>query len=162
MKRKRTKRKSIITVPVASMGDIAFLLIIFFMVASRLITERNLVPPKSPDAVKLKESKISVSIDADGIIYLQGREVPDAKAVEWGVRTLVEGKTDIIAKTVMFSCDHTLTKDKFEPVIEAIAQGGGLIAAIGDQSFDETTTAFSPGDATPELPQPQDALDSTN
>lgn len=157
-RRRKKKKKTLISVPVASMGDIAFLLIIFFMVASRLITERNLMPPQSLDAAKLKESKIAVSIDADGIIFLNGREVPDAEAIEWGVRALIEGKKDDIGKTVMFNCDRALTKNVFEPVIEAIARGGGLIAAVGDQATDDSI-ALTPPSTSAAPPAPGNAAD---
>jgi len=133
MKKKR-KRQALIRVPVASMGDIAFLLIIFFMVCSRFAQKEVAVEmPKSLDSEELKENQIAVTVDKDGILYFQGREVPNAEAIEWGVRSLVEGKTEERSRLVMFRCDRSVSKHVFEPVIEAIAKGGGLIAAIGEQ-----------------------------
>lgn len=134
---RKRRRRVAINVPVASMGDIAFLLIIFFMVCSRFAQEAPLEPPKSIDAREVTKGQISVSIDAEGLIYFQGRLMPDASAVEWGVRSMVEGKTAEQARTVMFRCDRSVSKEKFEPVLEAIAKGGGLIAAIGDKVGDE-------------------------
>lgn len=122
------------------MGDIAFLLIIFFMVCSRFAQEKVKVqPPKALDADEMKENQVSVTIDEDGRIYFQGREVPGAETVEWGVRSLVEGKTKQQARMVMFRCDRSISKHVFEPVIEAIAKGGGLIAAIGDKTVQKRT-----------------------
>ena len=91
-------------------------------------------PPKSIDAEELQETSIAVTIDAQGTIYFQGRLVPDADAVEWGVRSLVEGKKSERARTVMFRCDKGVSKAVFEPVIEAISKGGGLVAAVGEKT----------------------------
>jgi biopolymer transport protein ExbD len=120
-------------VPVASMGDIAFLLIIFFMLCSRFAKEKATVEaPQAPRIEEIKETLISVTVDRDGVIYFQGRRA-SVKDVEWGVRAMVEGKTQQRDKTVVFRCDRNLSRMKFEPVIEAIAKGGGLIAAVGDE-----------------------------
>ena len=132
--KKRRKRRAAISVPVASMGDIAFLLIIFFMVASHMVRERhNIKPPRSLDTDKVKETQVTVAIDVLGKIYLQGMEVPSAEDVEAGVRLLLENRTTREQKTVIFRCDRGIRRDTFEPVIEAIARAGGLLAAVGEK-----------------------------
>lgn len=130
---RRRKKRSIINVPVASMGDIAFLLIIFFMVASHLTRERhNIRPARSLDAEEMRMTQISVAIDAEGRLFLQGREIGSADDIESQVRTLMENRTTDNERTVIFMCDRDITKNKFEPVIEAIVKAGGLIGAVGE------------------------------
>ena len=132
--RRRKKRSLLINVPVASMGDIAFLLIIFFVLCSRFAQKSvQIEPPTSADAVDLKEGQITVQLDAQGHLYFQGREVDNAAAIEAGVREMTTGKTSEVARTVMFKCDRSIPKRQFEPVIEAIVKAGGLLAALGDQ-----------------------------
>ena len=135
MKRKRRHRAAIL-VPVASMGDIAFLLIIFFMICSRFAKEAGvkIMAPDTVDVTKLEEYPMVVAIDELGKIYFQGWEVPNAGALEANIREQVEGKTTARAKTVIFRCDRRVEKDVFEPVLEAIAKGGGRIAAVGDET----------------------------
>ncbi len=134
MKRRR-RRKSVIQVPVASMGDIAFLLIIFFMVCSRFAQQSiEVQPPRAPNLDELKEPKITVTINTEGLIYFQGREVHNADWVKAQLQAMLEGKTNPEDRTVTFRCDRNVPRDVFEPVIEAIAAGGGLIAAMGDLS----------------------------
>ena len=131
--KKRRKRRSTITVPVASMGDIAFLLIIFFMVCSRLAQEGvRIDPPVSLDSVELENYPVIVAVDAAGAIYVHGLQVPDADSVEAVVRQALQGKTTEKQRTVLFRCDRAAEKRIFEPVIEAIARGGGIIAAVGE------------------------------
>lgn len=135
MKRRR-HRKSAIIVPVASMGDIAFLLIIFFMVCSRMAQQSiDVESPMAPSLEELKEPRITVTLDADGIVYFQGAEESVAN-IEYRVRALVEGKKNPEDRLVTFRCDRTVIRTVFEPVIESIARGGGIIAAMGDLQAD--------------------------
>lgn len=136
---KRRSRRKHPYIPTASMGDIAFLLIIFFMLCSNFVKEASitLTPPRSDDLEKVKETPVSVSVDEQGKIYLQGKEMVDAEAVEWGVAALLSGKTTREDRTVMFKCDQGVTRAVFEPLLNAIASGGGIIAAVGDKKFGE-------------------------
>ena len=123
-------------IPTTSMGDIAFLLIIFFMVCSNFAKEAhiNLKPPKAADLREIKETPVSVTISQEGTLYLQGRQVPDVAAIEWGIAGLLNDKVSEKERTVLFKCDADVSREIFEPVLDAIARGGGLIAAIGDKT----------------------------
>ncbi len=114
------------------MGDIAFLLIIFFMVCSNFVREKSveLKPPKASDIAEIQEAPISVSIDKNKIIYLQGKAVPNAEAVEWGVSALMNNRLN---REVFFKCDADVPGEIFEPVIEAISKAGGIILAVGER-----------------------------
>lgn len=135
MKRSRRTKRRPVPVPIASMGDIAFLLIIFFMVLSDFVKDKELeleLPlsdqvdePKFPPAAR-------VAIDKEGVIYLDGQPVDSAKDIEWGVRALLNETISDDQRRVEFKCDNKLTKDQFEPILKAIAEGGGVIEAIGE------------------------------
>ncbi len=130
------RRKGAFVVPVTSMGDIAFLLIIFFMLCSNFARETgiNVEPPQSIDVDDLEKTAVSVQIDKEGQIYLQGVQIDDVEAIEWAVAAFIkDAKTDK-DKIVLFKCDASVDRAVFEPVIEAIAKGGGLIGAIGDKT----------------------------
>lgn len=124
-----------IIVPVASMADIAFLLIIFFMVCSNFAREGgiSLTPPTSVDIDKLPKGLVSVSIDKDGNVFLQGTRVGGARDVETGVAALLEGRTSEEDRIVLFKCDRDVDREVYEPVIAAIAGAGGLIGAVGEK-----------------------------
>lgn len=133
MKRKRSKHLPVI--PTTSMGDIAFLLIIFFMICSNFAKESSisLQPPRAADLDVVEETAISVAIDRDGAIFLQGTRVPDAEAVKWGVASLLKDKATPKQRTVMFKCDSNAPLASFESVLESISEGGGIIAALGEK-----------------------------
>ena len=133
---KRRKRRKMVPVPVASMGDIAFLLIIFFMVCSRFARDPGVPIDAATTAkvTKLDDYPIVVLIDKKGQIYFQGEQVGSAKLLEQEISRFVEGKTDEKSRTVLFRCDRSIDKPVFMPVIEAIAKGGAQIAATGEPS----------------------------
>ncbi len=132
MKRRR-KARTQPTIPVASMGDVAMLLIIFFILCSQFL-KGNIKAPVSLDVVELQERhKVLVEVGPDGTVYLQGREVPNVDAVEWGVKALLEKSRTDRERTVMFRCDRAVSRKKFEPVLEAISRGGGIVAAYGQK-----------------------------
>jgi len=135
-KQRRRRRRSKIVVPVASMGDIAFLLIIFFMICSNFAKEAGIPvePPRSPDLDRVKQTTTVVSVDADGQIYFQGHRIHNAKAVETEVAELLKTATTADARNVLFRCDRKVAKDIFEPVMDAITRGGGTIVAVGDKA----------------------------
>ena len=134
MKYQRPPAKHI-EIPVASLGDIAFLLITFFMFCSTFSRSGGgkITSPRAAHLVQLQEGKVTVEIDEEGKIYVQGQIVPDANAVENAVGALIEGATTEQGKTVMFKCDKKITKQTFEPVLGAIAKAGATIAALGDR-----------------------------
>lgn len=133
---KRRVSRSSFSIPTTSMGDIAFLLIIFFMVCSNFAKEAHieLKPPKALNLREIKETPVAVTISRKGVIYLQGRQVPDSMAIEWGIAGLLKDKVTKKGRTVLFKCDESVSCEIFEPALDAIARGGGLIAAIGDKT----------------------------
>ena len=79
-------------IPTSSMADIAFLLIIFFMLTASFMREKNvsLDLAQSADIDKLKQAHVTVSVDTEGVIRLQGvqltvEELPSAVEAMTGV-----------------------------------------------------------------------------
>jgi biopolymer transport protein ExbD len=137
MKKSRTRKKPV-EPPVASIGDIAFLLIIFFVLTSNFVKETaiKLEPPKSDVIDQIEDSQVSVAIDHEGDVFLNGSKTT-AKALEGQLGALLKEATNPKARTVFLKCDQNIEKHVFEPVIEAIAGAGGRVAAIGEEgSYD--------------------------
>lgn len=126
------------SVPVASMGDIAFLLIIFFLVCSEASKDRSDLEVTPPLSEFVRKNKVPVAarvtIDKTGVIYFDGDRVDNAKDVEWGVRALLTRTVSDDQRHVQFNCDATLPKESFEPVLQAIATAGGIIEAVGKET----------------------------
>ena len=122
---KLSRRKYEANVPSMAMGDIAFLLLIFFVILARVQDDSHLQwePAKSEVLEQAKFSKASVTIDADNKTYLNGREI--------GVSTLAAALSAILGnaaagkRTVLLKVHKFSTATYFEPVIEAISEAGG-------------------------------------
>jgi len=136
MKRSQRKKRKPIPVPVASMGDIAFLLIIFFLVCSEAIKDKSNAPLELPLSEYVETTKVNVvayvTIDENGQIYFDGQTVDGAKDVEWGVRALLTNTVSDDQRHVQFKCDKSQPKEIFQPVLQAIAEAGGIIEAVGE------------------------------
>ena len=113
---KRLKRHVLPVIPTANLVDIAILLIIFYMACSNFVSKSALKvnPPRVPDLAVQKEPLIMVGIDAQGVIYLQGRPVESADAVQAGVAAIIGEKTAEEARTVLFKCDESVRREVFE------------------------------------------------
>jgi biopolymer transport protein ExbD len=116
-------------IPIASMGDIAFLLIIFFMLTSNFIQEAHirLTPASAMDVSALKTSPVTVSMDLDGEVWLQGQVCP-VEALEFEVSALLEGKDN---RLVVVKVDKDLPESKYGPVLMALSKAGADIGLIG-------------------------------
>ena len=123
-------------VPLASMGDIAFLLTIFFILTSNFAKDdtRNIKPPNAKELAQLESQNVSVSIDADGSMFFNGRPVASPATIEAGVAGFLAGTKDVKDRLVVFRCDQGVDKQVFEPVLAAISKAGGVIAAVGEAS----------------------------
>ncbi len=126
-RRKRLKP----TVPTTSFGDIAFLLIIFFVVTSTFIKEGHieLTQPRSPDIDAMKETQISVTLDRNGDLWLQGSPC-QPEVLEEAVKTLIAQHGE---KTVMLKIDKDIRQDKYGPVFLALSRAGAELALVGQK-----------------------------
>ncbi len=138
---KARRRKPKVLIPLTSMGDIAFLLIIFFVLVSDIAKDAGVkvTPPVSRDVEQLEKSRIKVKIDEAGIIYLDTSKVPTAKALTNALEIRLRDvpPEDTRTRTVWFECDRTIPKATFEPVLDAISEAGGIIAAVGEEGKPE-------------------------
>ena len=77
MKFRRSLEDDSEVIPTASMADITFLLIIFFMVGTVFNVERGIEMqlPQSTVQQDVPEENVIISIDKDEVLYLDGEEI---------------------------------------------------------------------------------------
>lgn len=132
--RKRKKRPMPIP-PMTALGDIAFLLIIFFMITSNFIREAHvdLDKAESRDVEKLEQRSVSVAVDKNGEVYVQGEKVQ------------VDALTNIVESAVtppeikqiaMLKIDKNMPYEKYKDVISALAEAQVEIALVGKEEVD--------------------------
>ena len=139
--RRRRKRPGIL-VPVASMGDIAFLLIIFFiLVGTPKEPAVRLDLPRAVDLQDLARPPHGVAIDEDGVIYVNADRVAGADDVEAYLAALLGDAETREERFVLFRCHRALPRGVFEPVIEAISEAGGILLLVGEEERVATPVA---------------------
>lgn len=124
------RREMTASVPTFAMGDIGFLLLIFFVILARVQNDSHIqwtlaqVNAVQPAAA----ARASVAIDSGRKVYLDGRETSsDALA---GQLEVILGETAAGARRIHLKVDKDTPASIFEPVIEAISEAGGELTHI--------------------------------
>ena len=127
------RRGGVLAVPTTSMGDIAFLLIIFFMLTSKFMQESHVKfeHAKSPDIQAIEDCPVSVILDENGGIWLQGQPCGSAEMMRLGVEALRGDKKD---QKVILKVHKSLTAKQYTPVILELSKAGVKIAFSGERS----------------------------
>lgn len=133
LKIKRGKGANLV-VPTSSMGDIAFLLIIFFMLTSQFMQEASAKHelPTAREIAELQPQELSIILDEDGVLWAMGEET-DVNSLKDLVERFQSGKTEEERKefTVTFKVHNSLEANVYEPVIRKLAELGVKVAFIG-------------------------------
>lgn len=126
----RKRKKADLVLPLSSMGDIAFLLIIFFMLASNFMKTANVELEKAgaPALEQQEAAKCSVMIDSEGIIWYEGQE-SNAGYLTAALKEFTEKNHDF---EVHVTIHKALPKKTFMPVIEAISESGAKMILTGE------------------------------
>ena len=126
----RRRKKPSLVLPLSSMGDIAFLLIIFFMLASNFMKTGNvdLKRPEAPALEQQEAAKCSVMVDKDGVVWCDGVQTAAGELASL-LKPLVERDRDL---AVHLSVHRELKRDDFMPVVEAVSESGAKIILTGE------------------------------
>lgn len=117
-------------VPSTAMGDIAFNILIFFVILARANDDSFLrwQPASASHLDAAGYSKVSVLIDTDDKLYLNGRQV--------GLATLADQIGQLLGdappgqRTVLLKVHREAQAMYYEPVIEAISEAGGDLVHV--------------------------------
>lgn len=115
------------TVPTASMADIAFLLIIFFMLTTSFSPERTSVAlPKSETQAEVSDEAAIVAVTADGEIHFTDGEAPsqpmsDMRALGAIVHDLVQLAAN---KEFLIKADEKVRFEAVDDVLETLRNNG--------------------------------------
>lgn len=133
----RLQRKKLeANIPSVAMGDIAFLLLIFFVILARAKTDDH-VPWKPAAADELAQAAptiATVTIATDHKLYFNGNPINVAALPDTLKQVL--GDRPAGQRQVHLKVDREATAPIFEPAIEAISMAGGEIVHILEQESD--------------------------
>ena len=124
------RRQFTATIPTFAMGDIGFLLLIFFVILARVQNDSHIqwIPAQSETLAPSAAPRASVAIDSGRKLYLDGRETtPDAIA---SALTTILGDSPEGTRSIHLKVDRDTPAEIFEPVIAAISEAGGELTHI--------------------------------
>ena len=128
MKMKRRGFK--VDIPAVAMGDIAFNLLVFFVILAQSQDDSHIqwTPAKADNLKASGYTKVTVTIDKDQKLYLNGLELSESQLAERVENYL--GNAPAGQRKVMLKAHQDCTAAKFEPVIEAISLAGGELVHV--------------------------------
>ena len=112
----------------AAMSDIAFLLIIFFMVCAKFV-ERSEVPVDLPLATtgqQTPEPPTTITINAQGGIFVNEVSM-QAEDLLPELRGRLRSAETNDEKTVIIRADRALTYRQIRPAVDAVDRAGGML-----------------------------------
>ena len=117
-------------VPSTAMGDIAFNLLIFFVILARAQDDSHVQwqPAEAANVQGAGTTKVNVAIDIHGVLYLNGQQVGEVQLASQIGNLL--GDAGPGNRTVFLKVDKDAPAQKFEPVIEAISEAGGELVHV--------------------------------
>ena len=123
-----------VEVPSTTMGDIAFNLLIFFMILARANDDSYLQwqPARLTDLQAAGASRVSVLIDSESKLYLNGRQIGVATLSQQVAQLL--GDTPPGQRTVLLKVHREAQAMYYEPAIEAVCEAGGDLVHILEES----------------------------
>ena len=116
-----------------AMGDIAFNLLIVFVILARATDDSHLqwTPAEAENLQAARNSAVSVLIDKDNKLYLNGAQIGIAELtaqIETALGSAPQGE-----RTVLVKIHSETLAQRFEPVIEAISEAGGDLVHIVEE-----------------------------
>lgn len=127
---KLQRRKLTASVPSFAMGDIGFLLLIFFVILARAQDDSHIQwqPAQLDDIEMAAAPRATVSIDTGYKTYLDGKEISPENLAS--ALSDVLGDTPAGERNVFLKVHREAKATHFEPVIAAISEAGGDLVHI--------------------------------
>ena len=126
----RKRKRADLVLPLTSFGDIAFLMIIFFMLASNFMKSANmmLTEARSGGLERQDAAKVSVVLDEDGVLWFEGSVCTPSELVS----LLKVRAEDLHDAPVHVRIHATHPRRTFMPVIEAVSEAGMKMVLTGE------------------------------
>ena len=124
------RRKLEVIPPYVAMADIAFNLVLFFLILAKTQDDSHIqwTPVKDVGAKQVSNAKVSITVDRDSKVYLNGQQI--------GIREMADrvgqelGDKPVNERTVLLKIDKNTLAATFEPIMEAVSQAGGEVVHV--------------------------------
>lgn len=126
------RKKAMPNIPVSSMADIAFLLLVFFMVTSVLDSDPDLqvALPEVPGGEQLNKKIANIYLGSDKSIYFNTMKMTLPEAIN-NVRAKLATNPDL---KVLIHADKELSYSEVDAVFEFLKEAGALKVSLVTQT----------------------------
>jgi biopolymer transport protein ExbD len=128
-------------IPLTSTADVAFLLLVFFLVAASSGTDagRNLDLPSTEQAQEQKQEQqnLEVTVKPD-VFVVADREIEQLDELAAAIRDFLADKTTPEERLVLITSDDSVTYQRWSDAVSAIEQAGGIPAPQIEESSGES------------------------
>ena len=136
----RSPRKDELDVNITPLIDVVFLLLIFFMVSTTFERESEIeitLPEASIDAPVKKDITIEVTINAEGIYFVNGQRVVNTQlnTLKQAMVKVAKGESD---PPIILSADANATHQAVVKVMDAARQLGFVHLSFATTQTDQT------------------------
>jgi biopolymer transport protein ExbD len=116
--------------PVVAMADIAFNLVLFFIILARTQDDSDLQwePARGTHLESISLSKVSVTVNKEGKVYLNHHPI-NLTEIAPKIQELL-GNEEQGKRTVLLKIHKDTQAAVFEPIIEAVSQAGGDVVHV--------------------------------
>lgn len=130
---KITRRTPRAEIPSMAMGDIAFNLIIFFVILARAQDDSHVrwTPTRAANVENPAPARVSVAIDVDNNRYLNGQPI-GLSQLTGRIEELLRG-VEADERVVQFKVHRDATTMVLEPTAEAIAKAGADVFVVVEE-----------------------------
>ena len=129
----KLRRQALLTEPSASAtSDIAFILIIFFLVCAS-IQEEDGRPQEIPSSDQERQSKNPIRVNLEQYRIILNKEPMAEKEFKDELTDLLEQRVNEAEKTVAVRCDPDVPYDRWMNITAFIEDAGGTIALMRKQ-----------------------------
>lgn len=127
---KLARKKLKVEVPNVAMGDIAFNLLVFFVILARAQDDRHIqwTPARAHSIETAAPAMARITIDKNNDLYFNGMKTSTSQLNDLLTQRL--GDLPAGKRTVWLKVHDEILAQKFEPVIEAISAAGGDLVHI--------------------------------
>ncbi len=132
----RRKNKPEIDVDVSAFSDIAFLLIIFFILTTTFVKtsgEKMQIPSGSTSAKKSDNKQLTINLTTKSIEFGEDSDKVSLNGLRQALQSQhFESKPDA-ERMVILDCSEDVTYDRYFKVVMAITNTGGILALVDNK-----------------------------
>jgi biopolymer transport protein ExbD len=128
------RRKLDIVPPFVGMADIVFNLVLFFLILAKMQDESQIKwePAQATGATPVAKAKVSLTVDKDGKVYLNGKQVGLMNLTALVAAEL--GDSPPGERTVLLKIHKDTLAATFEDIIAKVSEAGGeMVHVVEDE-----------------------------